>query len=168
MIEEWKDIEGYDGRYQVSNQGHIRSRNGILKAQINHKGYCVIRLSKGRLHKHSYSLHRLVASYFIDNPLNLPQVNHKDGNKTNNTVSNLEWCDNLYNQRHSWQKWRKFKTNGCDKCVRVLKDGHIVGEFNSITESLSYLNLPLSHKGNVTYVLQGKRHHCKGYVWQYC
>lgn len=111
MIEEWRDIEGYEGLYQVSNLGRVKSlartaidRRGIphyvneriLKQAFDKDGYCLVGLHKDRKIK-SGKVHRLVASAFIDNPHNLPEVNHKDENKSNNNVENLEWCTPKYN-----------------------------------------------------------------------
>lgn len=103
MSEIWKDVEGYEGKYQVSNWGRVRNKKGeIIKPYLNHKGYEKVSLSNGinsRTNKHR--VHRLVAQAFIPNPENYPQVNHKDGNKHNNSVSNLEWCTNLQNAQHA-------------------------------------------------------------------
>lgn len=110
-IEIWKDIDGYDGVYQVSNMGRVRSKNRkvynyikpgrILKPALNHPGgYLTIGLSNGnKKQKHAY-VHRLVAQAFIPNPNNLPQVNHKDFNKKNNKVENLEWVTDEDNKSH--------------------------------------------------------------------
>lgn len=110
MEEIWKDIKDYEGLYQVSNLGRVRSlpRKGtykdihILKLGKNHKGYLQVKLSKDSVLK-CKSIHRLVAEVFIPNPDNKPQVNHKDTNKENNCVNNLEWVTNLENMQHSWK-----------------------------------------------------------------
>lgn len=110
----WKSVKGYEGIYEVSNSGYVRSldhypigRNGngiqkgrILKTSVSSKGYlqCSLSLEKKRFHT---GVHRLVAIAFIENPNNLPQVNHKDGNKLNNNDWNLEWCTNSENQIHA-------------------------------------------------------------------
>ena len=166
MKDEWKDIIGFDG-YQISDNGRVRSPRQILKQQVNHKGYCVVRLSRGRNYKRSFYVHRLVAEYFIENPNGYRQINHIDKDKSNNAKSNLEWCDNLYNQKHSWENGRRFVRNGCDKKVAVYKNDECIGVYESITKSFTDLNIPLSNKGNVTYVLQGKRKNCRWYVWKY-
>lgn len=109
----WKNIEGYEGLYQVSNLGRIKRleryyycghRNEqkkyipeqIMRPYITTKGYVRIDLSNGGVRKR-FLIHRLVATAFLPNPKNLPQVNHKDENKTNNCADNLEWCTNDYN-----------------------------------------------------------------------
>ena len=101
-METWIDIKGYEHKYQVSNIGRVRAlnyrRTGLTKL-INirdNKGYAEVALWKNSSRK-LYMVHRLVAEAFIPNPNNLPQVNHKDENKKNNQVDNLEWCTQAYN-----------------------------------------------------------------------
>lgn len=97
LIEEWRDIKGYEGLYQVSNLGKVRNKKGkVLKQYRNNKGYPCVHMYKNNKYK-TKNVHRLVAISFIENPNNLPQVNHKDEDKTNNVVTNLEWCTNKYN-----------------------------------------------------------------------
>lgn len=99
-MEIWKDIKGYEGLYQVSNLGHIKNRHGrILKPEYSNKGYACVQLRKDNKCK-KYRVHRLVAEGFISNPGNLPEVNHKDENKMNNSVENLEWCTHKQNMNH--------------------------------------------------------------------
>ena len=97
-MEIWKEIEGYAGLYEVSNCGNIRSLKfgRKLNPVVNSSGYKLISLSKEGKRK-SFSVHRLVAEAFIPNYNNYPCINHKDENKTNNQVSNLEWCTQKYN-----------------------------------------------------------------------
>lgn len=110
-MEEWRDIVGYEGLYQVSNKGRIKSlkrtapcRGGvrtvnerIMKMQRNHDGYINVSLRIGDGSYKTLKVHRIVAQAFIDNPLNLPDVNHIDDNPSNNCVENLEWCSKKYN-----------------------------------------------------------------------
>lgn len=109
LEEIWKDIPGYIGKYQVSNLGNVRSLNyhstgkiSLLKFAADKKGYFRCALSK-KNKLVTYKVHRLVAGAFLPNPKELPQVNHIDGNKQNNNVSNLEWIDNSGNQSHAWK-----------------------------------------------------------------
>lgn len=105
MNEEWKQDIYTNGKYSVSSFGRVKNANSgrIMKATISKKGY--VRLSVmlpcgGRI---TAQVHRMVALAFIPNPLNLPQVNHIDGNKQNNKIDNLEWISNLENMRHAWK-----------------------------------------------------------------
>lgn len=110
-MEMWKDIEGFEGRYQISSWGRVRNKDGmILKPYTNNKGYVKISLQEGR-RAIKKRIHRLVAQAFIPNPYNLPQVNHKDGNKQNNSYTNLEWVTNSENLRHAREMRRKADEN---------------------------------------------------------
>ena len=103
-IEEWKDIDGYNGDYQVSTTGRIKSYKNANKPRIlslfyRRSGYLRVTLCKnGKLKTHD--IHRLVAKAFLPNPLNLPEVNHKDEDSSNNRVENLEWCTSKYNANY--------------------------------------------------------------------
>jgi DNA-dependent RNA polymerase auxiliary subunit epsilon len=102
-METWKDIKGYEGLYQVSNHGNVRSFyrgcNNLVPKK-NNKGYLWIELTRERKRK-QFLVHRLVAVHFIENIQGLPIINHKDENKENNHVENLEWCSLSYNVLYS-------------------------------------------------------------------
>ena len=101
MLEQWKT---FAHTYQISNYGRVRNiaTDRILIPRIKDTGYYQITLSLGgRSKKHTFKIHRLVAEQFIPNPDNLPQVNHIDGNKLNNCVDNLEWCNQSHNIQHA-------------------------------------------------------------------
>ena len=115
-FEEWKDIPGYEGLYQVSNTGKIKGlprvtvQNQILQERILipgviNNGYLQITLHKNGEHK-NFLVHRLVANAFIPNPKNLPEVNHKDEDKTNCNSDNLEWCTRKYNLNYGTRNQR--------------------------------------------------------------
>lgn len=149
MIEVWKDIEGYAGKYQISNLGRVKSlpriyicghgtkrkaQGGVLKGTIDNKGYVRIQLSR-----RTFKVHRLVAQYFIDNPNNLPQVNHINGNKKDNRVENLEWVDNSTNQLHAWRNGLQKESN--KRGVQLKMTHSTTGEilyFNSIQQAVDY------------------------------
>ena len=102
MIEKiWKPIIGYENLYKINNYGEVLSlrSNKILKPNNNGIGYFIIQLCKNGKRK-NYLIHRLVAEHFLDNPNNLPEVNHKDEDKSNNFVNNLEWCKHKYNMNY--------------------------------------------------------------------
>ncbi len=109
MSETWKPIDGYEGFYEVSNMGRVRSlprtignknRKGVvLKPNITPYGYQQVLLCKNGMRK-QHKIHRLVANAFIPNPNNYPVINHKDWDTSNNSVDNLEWCDIRYNNLH--------------------------------------------------------------------
>lgn len=103
LTQEWKDIRDYEAFYEVSNYGLVRNKKTgrILKTADAGKGYLYVNLGKCDKGKtKNFKVHRLVAEAFIPNPKNLPQINHKDLNKQNNRVDNLEWVDAYQNQRH--------------------------------------------------------------------
>lgn len=170
MKEQWKDIPGYDGVYQVSNMGRVRSlnyvdwlghhRKGFIhKFSIAHRNHCQIAI-RYRNQRRVYSLHRLVASAFIPNPDNLPDVNHKDENPLNNAVDNLEWCTVYYNNMYNGRNERIGKK--LEKPVYVFtKAGHrYIFRSQRIASRMLGLN-----EGHVHDCLVGKlnRHH--GYTF---
>jgi hypothetical protein len=130
-MELWKDIRGYEGLYRVSNYGRIKSlgndkkrKEKILTSFINGVGYVLIKLSKeGKQYNHR--LHRLVAEAFIDNPLNKPEVNHIDGNKSNNNISNLEWSTRSENVQHSFN--HNLKPKGESHVMAKLSNEEVIG-----------------------------------------
>lgn len=128
MTEEvWKEIPGYDGKYFISSFGNvkviykwIKDNEKILSPMINKDGYYQVNLSLHKNVKH-HRIHRLVAEAFIDNPNGYPMVNHKDENKLNNRVDNLEWCDHTYNIRYGTRTKRSFEKRNKDHSYhRVL------------------------------------------------
>ena len=146
MIELWKSIEGWENRYEVSNLGNVRnSKTKTLKiANSSNSGYLRLNFYNGSNIKR-FSVHRLVAEAFIDNPNNLPQVNHKDENKSNNHVDNLEWCTNEYNSNYGK---RNEKTK---KKVLCITTGE---EFDSETEASLKTNTQVAH---ISKCCKGKR-----------
>ena len=160
-MEIWKDIQGYEGLYQVSNLGRVRSRNGLIHLNTNNYGYKHVTLSKSNVQKTAL-VHRLVAEAFIENPFELPQINHKDGNKNNNAVINLEWTTQKDNNRHA------IKTN-LRKAKRILlvdSENNIVKEFNNRMEINDFLGRKVC-QDSITRCCNGKRKTAYGFSWRY-
>ena len=131
-MEQWKSIEGTDGKYEVSNLGRVRTngkRPGLLTLTKQKSGYryAMIKLSNGK--QKNCRVHRLVAEHFLPNPDNMKEVNHKDGNKDNNHVSNLEWCTRSHNVKHSFDTGLKQPhrwTTEERKQISERNKGHII------------------------------------------
>ena len=130
MTEIWKPIKGYEGYYEVSNLGNIFSirRNIIVKPYINQTGYYMVNLwFKCKQDKRLIS--RLVAEAFIENPENKPVINHKDGNRLNNFVDNLEWCTQSENLKHAYatglrkQEYKKISNEQAKEIIYLRKNG---------------------------------------------
>lgn len=166
MIEEWKDIKGYDGLCQVSNLGRVKSlkfgKERILKTGVDRYGYISVNLYKNNKRK-LCKVHRLVAQAFIPNHENKPQVNHIDEDKTNNMVSNIEWMTAKENSNHGTRTERLIKTQGIK--IRAIDIAN--GEWNdycSQRECARELGLAGS---SINMCLKGKRRHVGGYVFKY-
>ena len=132
-MEEWRDIKGYEGKYKISSYGKVKSLKHkdekLLKPSYDKDGYKqVILCDNGKDKK--WFIHRLVAIHFLPNPNNLPQVNHKDEDKANNVVENLEWCTCKYNINYGTAKNKKAKSQG--RQVLCITTGKI---FYSIREA---------------------------------
>ena len=177
MQETWKSIKGFEKRYEVSNLGRIKSIGGksnhkkdiIMKQIINHKGYLQLVLRKNNMPHHCI-VHRLVAQAFIPNPDNLPQINHIDGNKQNNRVDNLEWCDNSYNQIHANKlglnenRIRRVKEICNKPVIQLTLDGVEIDRFASLREASNKTGC--SYK-SMSLCATGKVKTSGGYIWKY-
>lgn len=187
MQEVWKNIKGYEGLYQISNLGRIKSlpRNGtkpietIKKTTVDKYGYLRVSLSNKNKRK-KVLVHRLVAQAFISNPQNKPQVNHIDGNKKNNVLENLEWCTNSENMKHAYKigletteqaikNLGKYAKRGKDnpKSKRVLQydlDGNFIKEW----ESMNQIERELGYRTqNICSCCQGKYKKAFNFIWRY-
>ena len=174
MKEIWRDIKNYEGLYQVSNLGNVKSlrKNIILKGGLVGIGYYSVNLCKNKNHK-STKIHKLVAQTFIPNPNNYPCINHKDGNKTNNCVDNLEWCTHSYNNKEAYRiglkKSLKGKNNYYSRTLMIpinqySLDGNFIKRWNSISEASKELNL---YHSNIIAVCKNKKRTAGGFIWKY-
>lgn len=136
MNEIWKDIEGYEGLYQISNLGKIKSltKNCILKPS-NCRKYKGVNLYKNGITK-TKSIHRLVAIAFIPNPNNYPCVNHIDCNKENNNADNLEWCTYKQNNNHNNHELKRKITNVINEIKKYDNNEKVINVLNSYYNNL--------------------------------
>ncbi|MES2620168.1 MAG: NUMOD4 domain-containing protein [Bacteroidota bacterium] len=190
-MEIFKDIKGYEGFYQVSNLGTVRSierkyidskgvqkrRSGkVLSPFKTRCGYLLVIVSKEGI-AIKYSIHRLVAETFINKVDKRECVNHIDGNKQNNAVDNLEWCSHSENIKHAFRTGlkkpsmhrvgKKNEQNG--KSVRIqqlTKDGLLIKEYPSISEAARQLNIRFG-TSNIGSCANGKLSIAYGFKWQY-
>lgn len=160
-MERWKRVEGYDG-YLISSEGRVFSekRNKYLKTRIGSKGYTVVTIMKNGKAT-SVTVHRLMALAFIENPLNYPVVNHKDEDKTNCNLNNLEWCTQQYNSTYGSMQFVNKKP-----VVAFDDNGTIVLAFESATAAAEDLGVNVSNIINCCNH-SGYYHKCKGYKWEY-
>lgn len=176
MQEVWKDIKDYEGSYQVSNLGRIKrialytnqykkqwKSNKILNT--NHtdlRGYCHVVLCKDGI-SHCYKVHRLVAQAFIPNPDNLPQINHIDGNKVNNSVDNLEWCTASENMYHSYRKLHR-KSAVAKKINQYDLNNNFIKTWLSSAEIEKHLGV---NHSNIASCCKNIRNTAGGFIWRY-
>ena len=176
MKEIWKPIAGYEGVYEVSNLGKVKSlkrkvirsgksmfvHGGILKPNIINGGYEQIKLFKSGKAK-MFLVHRLVAETFLPNPKKLPQVNHIDGNKLNNKLENIEWCTAKENMVHSVTHRIRRDIKPVDM---LSEDGEYIKTFNSIKEAARESGVSHNHISRCCREIYG----CKsagGYCWRF-
>ena len=178
MTTEWKDVKGYEGLYMVSNKGEVKSlprivhiksrgtesetfrRGVLLKSDINNSGREQVRLYReGRVQ--ICLVHRLVAMAFIPNPLNLPQINHKDENPLNNRVDNLEWCTAQYNGSYGTRP-SKFM----HRVSQYTLQGEKVASYKSLEDAAKAVGC---HYTQISHCCseEGKEKTAKGFIWKY-
>lgn len=174
-FEEWRDIPEYFGLYQVSNLGRVRSlgngnsnnsKERLLKQCKDKDGYLKVYLCKDGKQK-NFLVHRLVAIAFLPNPDNLPIINHKNEDKTDNRVENLEWCTAKYNTNYGTCRKRmsKARTNGkrSKPVAQYTLDGTLIGIYPSASEAARQG----FNQGNVDYCCRGKYKTSGGYIWKW-
>lgn len=158
MTEEiWKEIPDTNGVYKASNLGRYSGKRGILKRSANPKnGYIYIQIKQNGVKKW-YRAHRITAELFLPNPYNLPYVNHKDGDKTNNRVDNLEWCTAQYNTDYSVST----------PVAQYALDGTFIAKYKSAIEAHRKTGAQTSH---ILKVCKGEdgRKQAGGYIWRFC
>lgn len=177
MTEEWKDIPGYEGLYQASNLGRVKSldrivvykdgrmrtyKGRILSPGAVRGGYQAVLLSKNASYE-SKAVHRLVAEAFIPNPEKLPEINHRDRDVTNNNVTNLEWCTRLYNANHDGAVERRIKQMR-RKIQQRTMDDFVIQEYASVREASNKTGVS---SGNISRAARGIYSHAGGYKWTY-
>lgn len=177
----WKDIKGYEGYYKISNLGRIKSFYGnekFISTYNNNRGYIMVRLSLNK-NRGYFLVHRLIALHFIANEENKRTVNHKDGNKLNNKISNLEWATYSENERHAIRTGLKVYKKGKDSClygkidkdarhkkgvIQYTKDNIFVKEYCSAMEAER--NTGIGHVA-ISHCLRGNSKTSGGYKWKY-
>ena len=178
MEEVWKDVVGFEGIYQISNNGKLRSLDRIVVAKagwvkrekgmdiktntIQNSGYVKVDLHKNGK-AYGKLLHRLVAEAFIENPRNYPQINHKDQNKLNNSADNLEWCTQMYNNHYGDCMERGAETQR-RKFYQKDLDGNVV----KIWSGFKKMQRETGYQRKTVYLCCiGKRDSYMGYKWEY-
>lgn len=172
-------VKGWEGYYEVSNLGNIRTvaryaphskpgynriiygRMVATRANKKRSGYVYVRLKVGNSSK-TCLVHRLVAEAFILNPNNLPCVNHKDFNTSNNKVENIEWCTHEYNSHYSKHRRPNMRGKYGRRIIAYNMSGEMVGEYGSVRDAARELGC---HGQNICSVLSGKNKYCKGYTF---
>lgn len=173
MREIWKDIPNYDGLYQISNFGRVKSFNSskkhfnqnyhFLKPNVSNNGYEQVTLYNKNRERHKYLVHKLVAEAFLSNPHNYPCVNHKDENKLNNSVDNLEWCSYAYNNAYGTARIRTSITKGSPISQYTL-DGFLIANY----VSSGIINKLFGFDADsIIRCCNGKMKTAYGYIWKW-
>ena len=175
MRETWKDIKDFEGIYQISTLGRVKrnkrkTRDGrnlkekYMRPYTDWNGYFKVTLTNKKVTKHFF-VHRLVANAFIPNPNDLSQINHKDENKQNNCVDNLEWCTRLYNMNYGSTQEKKAKKSR-KQVNQYDLNGIFIKKWNSIKEASNSLGI---NHANISSCCKNKygRRSSGGFMWKY-
>lgn len=175
-MEEWRSIEGYLG-YEVSNLGNVRSclntqhkitnKWKILSPRLDRRGYLFVNLYDENHNMKSIKIHRIVAMEFIPNPYGYKQINHKDENKLNNKVSNLEWCDAKYNVNYGSSHLRSCLSRRICNTKAILQydlNNNLLREFYSISEASRVLDISM---GSILDCLKGRTNKSRKFIFRY-
>lgn len=161
-----KEIKDFPG-YWIYDDGRVWSEktNKFLSPSTNPRGYLHLGLTNKNKQRITKDIHRLVAEAFIPNPNNLPQVNHKDENKQNNNINNLEWCSNKYNINYGTRtEKQKLSYPKKQKCAAYDKEGNLINIYESIREATRQLECKTS--SHISECLNGTRKTAYGYIWK--
>lgn len=176
MEEIWKPVKNYEGYYEISNLGRVKSVERIIKCKSrnnfkqkekilatrpNNRGYIMVGLHKDKNYK-LVLVHRLVAEAFIPNPNNLPQVNHIDENKQNNHWNNLEYCDNWYNSHYGTRIERCNAKQKKKKINQYSLNGKFIRQWESVASIRKKLSI-----NNICKACTGEYKQAGGFVWKY-
>lgn len=165
-MEIWKTIEDFPN-YEVSSLGRVRGKRGLLNPYSDKRGYLYVNLRYNGTRK-TPTVHRLVAIHFIDNPLNKEQVNHIDGDKTNNSTVNLEWVSNQENQDHSYEVLGRVRSDNSGKPKKAVRqysiDGTFIAEYESAHEAARQID---GNYSRICLVCRGGGKTHKGFMWEY-
>lgn len=183
MKEIWRDIKDYEGYYQVSNFGNVKSldrkiiqedskrhqylrtiKGRLLKQTNNGRGYKNVTLVKDNKKKQGL-VHRLVAEAFIFNPNNYPVINHIDGNKHNNKITNLEYCSHKHNINEAIRLGLlNPREHSCKKCIQKDFNGNVINTYKSITEASKSTGICI---GNISATCLGNQKYAGKYKWEF-
>lgn len=165
-MECWKDIDGYDGNYKISDHGRVMSYKQkiprIMKMQDDGHGYQRLRLRKNGNYHYCY-IHRLVADAFVPNKSGYNVVNHKDENPKNNHFTNLEWCDNQYNLNYGTSRYRAIK-NTMKQVVQYDSKHNFIQKWDSIIQASETLKIDNS---SITKNCKKRVKSAGGFIWEY-
>jgi hypothetical protein len=161
-VETFVKIEGFE-KYEVSNLGRVKNiKSGrILKSHLNRSGYLMHQLRENNKQKNLY-LHRIIATAFIDNPEEKPQVNHIDENKLNNDLSNLEWCTERENVIHG-TRTKRVAEKLSKKVIQLDLNDNILNEFESMVQAEQETGVST---GNISSCCSGKTKSAGGFKWR--